>query len=394
MQAKESCADIELCLRLRLGNSLVQTEGFTSARANESFARARDLAVALDRPDEHIQACSGMASVLNAAARYGEAISMVERFGPAELTRMKPMGRVIRMARIGYPKFRRGEFVEAGNTLAEARRELENMRLEDRQPLAGVDPLVAVLMWLSMNLTCQGLLSSADACAREGLGVAEQRQHSNSRVWALYQTGVMSGLKADWADAITRLSQAHELAERYGLKAYGALAKAGHGQALVATGQQDNGTRLLREGYSGWTTFGGRQATTALAAEAAEALLDAERGDEATEFMLAGEKTQRETEEKFQAARLFCLRGRLGELDGDAAAAQILYRHAIAIAEQQGALLFSLQATTACARLCQREGRVHEADAVLRPIYERFTEGFDYPDLVHARSLLDGHACN
>ena len=126
------------------------------------------------------------------------------------------------------------------------------------------------------------------------------------------------------------------------------------------------------------------------AAAAAEVLLDAGRRDEATEFLLAGEKTLQETEEKYQAARLLCLRGRLDELDGDAAAAENAYRQAIAIAEQQGALLFALQAATALARLCQRQGRADEADAVLRPIYARFTEGFDYPDLVRARAVLDG----
>ena len=244
-------------------------------------------------------------------------------------------------------------------------------------------------MFLCLNLVCRGLLSSADACAREALGVAEQRQHSTCRVWALFQTGQMSGRKGDWADAITRFTQALELAERYGLKAYGALAKGGLGRALVATGQPGHGTRLLREGYSEWTTFGGRQASTASAADAAEDLLDAGRRDEATEFLLAGEKTLQETEEKYQAARLFWLRGRLVELDGDAAGAETLYRQAIAIAEQQGALLFALQAATALARLCQRQGRADEADAVLRPIYERFTEGFDYPDLLHARAVLE-----
>ena len=106
--------------------------------------------------------------------------------------------------------------------------------------------------------------------------------------------------------------------------------------------------------------------------------------------MLAGEKTQQETEEKYQAAPFLSLRGRLGELDGDAAGAETLYRQAIAIAEQQGALLFSLRAATALARLCQRQGRADEANAVLRPIYERFTEGFDYPDLVRARAVLEG----
>ena len=388
VQAAQPCADVELGLRLRLGNAASQTEGFTSACANESYARARDLAVALDRPDERVQACNGMATVLNSAGRYGETIAMMERFGPAELARMRPMGRVSRLARIGYCRMNRGELIEAEITLVEARRELENVRPEEWQLLAGVDPRIAVLIYLNRNLMCRGLLSSADACAREALEITEQRQLASSRVRALYTTGWMADLKGDWTDAITRFTQSLELAERCGLTAFGAWAKCGLGRALVATGQLDEGTRLLREGYSGWATFGGRQVTTAFAADAADVLLDAGCRDEATEFLLAGEKTQQETEEKYQAAPLLSLRGRLAELDSDPAGAEAAYLQAIGTAEQQGALLYSLRAATALARLYQSQDRADEADAALRPIYDRFTEGFDFPDLVNAREVL------
>jgi len=390
VQAIKPCAEVELGLQFKLGNAVFQAEGFTSPRAHASYARARDLAASLDRPDDHVQACGGIAAGLNIAGRFGEAIALLERFEPAELARLKPMSRVNRLFRMGIPRTLRGELTEGWSNLAEAKREFENARPEDWQPLAGADPLVAILMYLSQNLVPRGLLSSADTCVREGLGIAERRQHSNSRVWALYHTAAMSGRKGDWNDAITRCTQALELAERYGLKSYGALAKFGLGQALVATGQLDDGTRMLREGYSAWTTFGGIFTSTVLAARAAEVLLDAGRRQEATEFTLAGEKTQQETEEKYQAAPFLSLRGRLGELDGDGARAETLYRQAITIAEQQGALLFSLQAATACARLRQRQRRADEANAVLRPIYERFTEGFDYPDLVRARAALEG----
>ena len=131
---------------------------------------------------------------LNAAGRFGEAIALLERFGPAELARLKPMSRVNRLYPHGLFRGRcAASWPRRWSHLAEARRELENVRPEDWQPLAGADPLVAILMYLSQNLMRRGLLSSADACVREGLGIAEQRQHSNSRVWALYHTAAMSG---------------------------------------------------------------------------------------------------------------------------------------------------------------------------------------------------------
>jgi class 3 adenylate cyclase/tetratricopeptide (TPR) repeat protein len=377
----EPCAEVELGLRMRLGKASFQTEGFTSPLAKESYARARNLATSLDRPDEHLQACSGIATGLTAAGRFGKAIALLEQFGPAELARVKPMGRVNRLVGMGYARMHRGELAQARSHLAEARRELETA-----PPSSW---LVPVLLHLCTTLAYQGLLSSAHASAQQALAIAEERQHSYSRVWALCETGWMSGLKGDWDDAFLRSTQANELAERYGLKAYGAFATFGLGKALVATGRVDDGTRLLRGGFSEWTSFGGTNASNYFAAQAAEVLLDAGQTDEASEFMLAGEKTQQETEERWQASAFLSVRGRLAELESDPSGAETAYRRAIEVAEHQGALLFSLRAATALAQLCQSQGRVDEADATLRPIYERFTEGFDYPDLVRARAVLE-----
>ncbi|MDM0021459.1 AAA family ATPase [Variovorax saccharolyticus] len=390
VQAVEPCAQVELGLRIQLGNAVFQTEGFTSSCAKENYTRARDLAASLDRPDEQLHACGGIATGLIAAGQCGEAIALLERYGPAELMRVKPMGRVIRLVLMGVPRMYLGALEQASSDLTEARRELERVRPQEWQALAGADPLVAILMHLASSLVFRGLLSSAHACVHEGLAMAEQRQHSNSRVWALRMTGVMSGLKGEWKDAITHFTQAIELAERHGLKAFGVAAKSGLGLALVATGRFDEGTRLLREGYSGWTTFGGRFASIVSTARAAEVLLDAGRREEATEFLLAGEKALQETVEWFQAAPFLSLRGRLAELDGDLAGAETAYRRASKVAGQQGAFLYALRAATALARLCRAQGRADEAEAVLRPIYGRFTEGFDYPDLVRASALLPG----
>src|SRR6185369_1535909 len=105
-------------------------------------------------------------------------------------------------------------------------------------------------------------------------------------------------------------------------------------------------------------------------------------------FMRSGEKIQHDTGEVYQAALFLLMRGRLAQLDGDAAAAEASYRRAIETAQQQGALLYALRAATALAQLCQSLGRAEQADAMLRTIYEKFTEGFDYPDLIRARAVL------
>ena len=73
---------------------------------------------------------------------------------------------------------------------------------------------------------------------------------------------------------------------------------------------------------------------------------------------------------------------------GAAAAAEHHFRQALDWARQQGALSWELRAATSLARLLDKQGRSADGLAILQPVYEGFTEGFDTADLTEAKQLL------
>jgi predicted ATPase len=87
------------------------------------------------------------------------------------------------------------------------------------------------------------------------------------------------------------------------------------------------------------------------------------------------------TGERWIAAELNRHKGRLLITQGDAQAAEELYRKALSIAEEQEAKLWQLRAAVSLARLCRDQGRPTEARDLLAPVYGWFTEGFAMPDL-------------
>ena len=99
-----------------------------------------------------------------------------------------------------------------------------------------------------------------------------------------------------------------------------------------------------------------------------------------------------ETEAHWNAAELNRLEGELllASKEPDESRAEASFRNAIAIARGQGARSLELRAATSLARLLARQGRREEARAVLAPIYDWFTEGFDTADLKEAKGLLNG----
>ena len=68
--------------------------------------------------------------------------------------------------------------------------------------------------------------------------------------------------------------------------------------------------------------------------------------------------------------------------------AEDCFRTANEIAREQGALFWELRIALSLARLRMTQGRHDEVRQLLAPVYDRFTEGFDTPDLRAARALL------
>jgi len=90
---------------------------------------------------------------------------------------------------------------------------------------------------------------------------------------------------------------------------------------------------------------------------------------------------------------LLRIRGELLLLQGGfgaAGAAEDHYQQALGWARPQGALSWELRAATSLAQLWREQNRSTEAIALLAPIYNRFTEGFETADLKATKALIDG----
>jgi predicted ATPase/DNA-binding winged helix-turn-helix (wHTH) protein len=96
------------------------------------------------------------------------------------------------------------------------------------------------------------------------------------------------------------------------------------------------------------------------------------------------------TGEHWLTAELLRIKGELSLLQGSTAVepAELLFRDALNRARDQAALSWELRAATSLARLLRSQSRSTDALAVLQPVYDRFTEGFDTADLVAAKGLL------
>ena len=68
--------------------------------------------------------------------------------------------------------------------------------------------------------------------------------------------------------------------------------------------------------------------------------------------------------------------------------AEAAFRLAIERAAQRSAVLWELRASVSLTKLLVARDRPGPAHDALAPVYHRFTEGLDWPDLREAKSLL------
>ena len=73
----------------------------------------------------------------------------------------------------------------------------------------------------------------------------------------------------------------------------------------------------------------------------------------------------------------------------DATGSEASLERAIDVARQQQAKSFELRACTDLARLWRDQGKGPQARELLLPVFDWFSEGFDTPDLLGAKALLD-----
>jgi predicted ATPase len=97
------------------------------------------------------------------------------------------------------------------------------------------------------------------------------------------------------------------------------------------------------------------------------------------------------TGERFYEAELYRLKGELllRQSACDAQQAETCFHQALDVARRQQAKSLELRTAMSLARLWQQQGQQAKAYALLAPVYNWFTEGFDTADLQEAKVLLE-----
>jgi predicted ATPase len=182
------------------------------------------------------------------------------------------------------------------------------------------------------------------------------------------------------------------LSQEHGIARYLAWGKTYRGWATAQLGNREAGLRELREGLADLAGHGSKVHVPLYQALLAE--IEAEMGESALSRIDDALLLARETGEHWSDSFLHRIRGEIliKKDPGNAAGAEQAFRAAIAIAQDQKARSFELQAALGLAKLNQSTARLDEAYAVLAPALEGFTPTPEMPEIAEAQALLERSA--
>lgn len=246
----------------------------------------------------------------------------------------------------------------------------------------------AVSRWI-LGMPDQALRRAYEGCARaEKIG--NPYMLCATRGMAL--TTVLL-FRREYPALLESCTSAIALCQQYGYLEGLAWAMKFQGVALCRLGQPDHGLIQLRQMIAGQRAAGSVVTLPVDYAHEAECCLAAGRHDEARTALDAAFEIVTGKGERAWEPELWRIRGELllaqdsGQLTSQT---EEFFRTALELARSRGALSLELRAATSFAHAYFKQGKHQQARMLLQPVNDKFTEGFDTPDLKTAQQLING----
>ncbi len=247
----------------------------------------------------------------------------------------------------------------------------------------GIEPRVHAMITLAFVQWSQGFPDEALKLMEAALARARALNHASTEAVASIFVLVLYHWREE-PDRLDALSeQLEELTTRQRLVSQGAYARFLRCLAKRDLDGMQRGLASLDEQGSAlyWPFY------ASMAAEVAASL---GRYEAARELLEEALRRARASGEGFSLLHVLYRDGAiLLEREPDSVLGEARLREALSLASERSAKMVELRAALPLCRLLLRRGQRAEARELLAPLYARFTEGFDAPDLVRARALLE-----
>jgi predicted ATPase/DNA-binding SARP family transcriptional activator len=383
-------AQQELALQIAYGNALMATQGWGAPQLEAVYTRAHQLCEQLANDEQLGPVLHGLVLFHSVRAEYAQSQELAHEVLALAQAQADEELLLTAYSQLGLNCLFLGELVESRTYLEQA---LALQTPQQRRRSAfrfGMDPYVASLGFLAAGLWLLGFPDQALQRSNEAVALTKQLAHPFSLAFALVWQANLYHFRRQDERARAPAEELISVVQEYGFPVWSAAAKGCEGWLMVVQGEIASGIERIAEGFADWIATNQALAQTFYVGLLAEAYAAQRDVDGSLQFIDMALALAEQTAESFWAAELHRRRGELlWQEAAPNADVEACFVQAITIARQQQAKSLELRAIICLCRLWQSQGNTAQAHQWLAEIFGWFTEGFDTPDLLEARHLLN-----
>jgi predicted ATPase/class 3 adenylate cyclase len=379
--------ELELEVQRWLAPALLATYGYSAEDTGRAYSRTATLARAANLVDIEAEARFGSFLFHLVRGDLAEAMAVAE----AKLADAADdqVDRAMAHRAAGTCALFEGSFDLAKSHLNDASAHLATSSTKPSVNKYVFDPGTSIAAFSSLASLALGKIDEAEALQRRSRELAKAADHVATLAF-IHHHACFYAMVLGRADIVQTLAtDMLQLAEREHLDIWLATGLVYSGWSKAVTTPSQGAVCTLDDGLARWQATGARLWQPVYLALRADALVALDRSREAAASLEQAHECAAATSEGHFTCeihrRLSTVHLTIGEHD----TAEHHLLSASRLAQEQRGQLYRLRASRDLARLWAERGERQRALDLLAPVYDWFTEGFETPDLVEAKALLD-----
>ena len=381
----------ELDLQIAVGFAYHGTLGAQRPEVEHAFTRARDLCKELGSRTQMVQVLGGLVVLYYVRGEHKLAKELASEGLELAGEENDPLLMMLCHWHLGFVLFCLGDFQEA----------LRHLRyvLEIYDPsrhhhsllfLRGADAGLGAMAYEVCCLWCLGYPDEALERSQAALALAHELNHPFSLADVLCFAGCLFNAMRRDGDSLERNAvELMRLAQGRSMATWSGTSMLYQAGALALQGKIEAGTAQVQREIMAMASENIRTYFSGPLATLAEVQMNTGQLEDAQATLNEAFAVIEKSDERYWEAEVHRLRGEVLLKQGQEARAETSLQDAIGIARRQSARSLELRAVMSLCRLWSEQNKAKEAQELLSGIYSWFSEGFDTPDLIEARRLLE-----
>ena len=370
-------------LNVLMGVASVSLRGWAAPETGEAFREAARIGSQLDERDHHFHGLWGLHDFHFVRGEFREATEADQAMWILAEEKDRSDWRAVTRQIMNMNTFHAGHIAEA----ALVQREIEVDLLGDLGTMGEVRALLHHTYGSHLSWHC-GHSERALTESRAVLALVEPGANPMALGIALAYEAMLRQFRREAPETLQTAEAALALCEQHEVPYYRAWATFLLGWARAVTGLRSAGIAEMELALRGLESTGtGLRMPYYLGLLAEGYLLDGS-APRAGDMVDSALEMGRRTGERWCEPELLRLRGVILQAQGHSDEAEASLREGLSLAHRQGSLGPELRLATTLAGLLKKQNRNEDARTLLQGVFDRFTEGWDTPDLVDAATVL------